>query len=79
MHKMCQCYVYYSLKYFIKNQMPPPPPPGSLFPYSWLFLILYNNVNKVINVIQITVCNKNKLNEQLVLYVNVHLATGVII
>ena len=71
---------YYSFKYFIKNKMPPPPPPGSLFPLSWLIPILYNNVNKVINVIIIsnnTVCNKNKLNEQLGLYINVHLANNI--
>ena len=79
MHKMCQCYVYYSLKYFIKDKIPPPPP-GSLFPLSWLFPILYNKVNKVINIIQIThniMCNKNKLNEQLVLYINVHLVNNI--
>ena len=52
----------------IKNKMPPPPPPDSLFPLAWLLPVLYNKVNKVINIIQIShnaVCNKSKLNEQL--------------
>ena len=37
----------------IKNKIPPPPPPDSLFPLAWLLSILYNKVNKVINIIQI--------------------------
>ena len=59
--------------------MPPPPPPcDSLFPYSWLFLILYNEVIKVINIIQINYPQCwNKLNEQLVLYINVHVANNI--
>ena len=77
----CVNVMYYnSFKYFIKDKMPPPPPPGSLFPLSCLIPVLYNKVNKVINVIQIShnaVCNKNKLNEQLVLYINVHLANNI--
>ena len=47
MNKMCQCYVYYPLNNFIKNKTPPPPF-DSLYPFPWLFSILYNNVNKVI-------------------------------
>ena len=47
MNKMCHCYVFYPLKYFIKNKTPPLPP-SLLYPLSWLFPILYGNINNAI-------------------------------